>query len=145
MMNNRDFTLSIGVTEAPMLCVVPYANWDNVKALRTLGFTSGASGKESTCQVDAGDVRDVGSIPGSGRSPEEEMVPYSSILTRRISWTEEPGKLESLGSQRVQPNWASEDIMRLSYLIWSAINYTGLLASLAGLYSCSSGSQRAML
>ena len=50
----------------------------------------------------AGDVRDAGLIPGSGRSPEEEMAPHSSILARRISWTEEPGKLESLGSQRVR-------------------------------------------
>ena len=47
----------------------------------------------------AGDVRDVGLIPGSRRSPEEEMAPHSGILARRISWTEEPGKLESLGSK----------------------------------------------
>ena len=87
----------------------------------------------------AGDVRDVGLIPGSGRSPEEEMAPHSGILARRISWTEEPGKLESLGSQRVRHDWASEDIIRLSYLIWSVINCTGLLASLPGVYSCSSG------
>ena len=33
------------------------------------GFPSGASGKELACQC--GDVRDVGSIPGSGRSPGE--------------------------------------------------------------------------
>ena len=32
-----------------------------------MGFPSGTSGKESTCNV--GDVRDMGSIPGSGRSP----------------------------------------------------------------------------
>ena len=40
----------------------------------------------------AGDVRDVGLIPGSGRSPRMEgMATYSSILAWRISWTEEPG------------------------------------------------------
>ena len=32
-----------------------------------MGFPGGTSGKESTCS--AGDIRDVGLIPGSGRSP----------------------------------------------------------------------------
>ena len=34
---------------------------------------------------------DVGSIPGSGRSPAEEMATHSSILAWKIPWTEEPG------------------------------------------------------
>jgi len=41
----------------------------------------------------AGDVRDTGSIPGSGRSLEEDMATHSSILAWRIPWTEEPGRL----------------------------------------------------
>ena len=32
---------------------------------------------------------------------EKEMVPHSSILTWKISWTEEPGRLRSMGSQTV--------------------------------------------
>ena len=32
---------------------------------------------------------------------EEEMATYSSILAWEIPWTEEPGGLQSLGSQRV--------------------------------------------
>ena len=32
---------------------------------------------------------------------EEKMAPQSSILARRIPWTEEPGGLQSLGSQKV--------------------------------------------
>ena len=32
---------------------------------------------------------------------EEEMVTHSRILAWRIPWTEEPGKLQSIGSQRV--------------------------------------------
>ena len=32
---------------------------------------------------------------------EEEMATYSSILSWRIPWTEEPGGLQSMGSQRV--------------------------------------------
>ena len=39
----------------------------------------------------AGDARDTGSIPGSGRSPGEGMATHSSILAWRIPWTEEPG------------------------------------------------------
>ena len=36
---------------------------------------------------------DTGLIPGSGRSPGEEMATYSSILAWEIQWTEEPGGL----------------------------------------------------
>ena len=38
-----------------------------------------------------------------GEDPlEEEMAIHSSILAWRIPWTEEPGRLQSLGSQRVR-------------------------------------------
>ena len=33
---------------------------------------------------------------------EEGMATYSSILAWRIPWTEEPGGLQSMGSQRVR-------------------------------------------
>ena len=49
----------------------------------------------------ARDIRDAGLTPGSGRSLEEVMTTHSSILAWRIIWTEEPGGLQSLGSQRV--------------------------------------------
>ena len=54
--------------------------------------------------ANAGDVRNTGSIPGSGRSPEQEMATQSSIPFQgswKIPWTEEPGGLQSTGSQRV--------------------------------------------
>ena len=35
---------------------------------------------------------------------EKEMVTCSSILARRILWTEEPGELQSVGLQRVVHN-----------------------------------------
>ena len=50
----------------------------------------------------AGDVRGVGPIPESGRSPEEGMAAHSSVLVWRIPWTEEPGGLWSIASQRVR-------------------------------------------
>ena len=34
-------------------------------------------------------------------SLEEGMATHSSILARRIPWTEEPGRLQSMGSHRV--------------------------------------------
>ena len=48
----------------------------------------------------ARDVRVVSSIPGKGRCPGGEHG-NSSILAWRIPWTEEPSKLQSMGSQRV--------------------------------------------
>ena len=47
---------------------------------------------------------DAGLIPGSGRSPGEGMETFpmethSSILAWKISWTEESGSLQSMGSQ----------------------------------------------
>ena len=38
------------------------------------------------------------------QSLEKEMAMYSSILALRIPWTEEPGRLQSMGSQRVRHN-----------------------------------------
>ena len=49
--------------------------------------------------ANAGDARDTDSIPELGRSLEEEMATYSSILAWKTLWTEEPGGLQSTGSQ----------------------------------------------
>ena len=64
-----------------------------------MGFPGGSDGKESV--RNAGDAREVGMIPGSQDPLEKEMVTHSSILAWRIPWTEEPGRLQSMGSQRV--------------------------------------------
>ena len=43
-----------------------------------------------------------------GEDPlEKEMATHSSILAWRIPWTEEPGGLQSMGSQRVGHNGAT--------------------------------------
>ena len=49
--------------------------------------------------ANAGYGRDMGLIPGSGRSPGRGHGNPSSILAWRIPWTEEPGGLQSMGSQ----------------------------------------------
>ena len=51
--------------------------------------------------ANAGDIEDLGSFPRSGRSMEEGMAAHCSILAWRIPWTEEPGRLWSIASQRV--------------------------------------------
>ena len=38
---------------------------------------------------------------------KKEMATHSSILAWRIPWTEEPGVLQSMGSQRVGQDWAT--------------------------------------
>ena len=37
---------------------------------------------------------------------EEEVASNSSVLPGKIPWTEEPGGLQSVGSQRAGPDWA---------------------------------------
>ena len=54
----------------------------------------------------AGDIRDMGRIPGLGRSPGEGQGNVSHILAWRIPQTEEPGKLQSMGLQRVRHDYA---------------------------------------
>ena len=66
-----------------------------------IGGVCGKKKKKKTLPVNAGNVRDIGSIPGSGISLEEGMATHSSILAWRIPWTEEPGGLQSRELQRV--------------------------------------------
>ena len=49
--------------------------------------------------ANAEDIRDVGLIPVLGRPLEEGMATLSSILSWEIPWTEEPVRLQSMGSQ----------------------------------------------
>ena len=51
--------------------------------------------------ANAGDVRDVGSIPGCEDPLEQGIATHSSVLAWRIPCTEEPGSLWSIGSQKV--------------------------------------------
>ena len=55
----------------------------------------------------AGDGRDTGSIPVLGRSPGQGHGNPLRILAWRISWTELPGGLQSIGPQRVRHDWSS--------------------------------------
>ena len=64
--------------------------------------------------ANTGDIRDTGSIPGSGRSLEEEMSTHTSIFAWRIPWTEMPVGLQSIGLQRVGHDWTSWELLQTS-------------------------------
>ena len=54
----------------------------------------------------SGDARDVSWV---GKIPlEKAMAAHSSILAWEIPWTEEPGGLQSVGSQRVRHDGVTE-------------------------------------
>ena len=56
-------------------------------------FPGGSDGKESASA--AGDIHGLGRFPGEGNT-------HSSILAWKVPWREEPGGLQSVGSQRVR-------------------------------------------
>ena len=65
------------------------------------GFPGAASGKELTCQCRTHNRRGLDSRVGEDH-PEEGIATHSNISDRRIPWIEEPGRLQSTGSQRVR-------------------------------------------
>ena len=68
--------------------------------MHVYSLPGGLVGKESTCNA-----RDPGSISLGWEDPlEEGMATHSSILAWRIPWTEESGRLQPMGSQRVGHN-----------------------------------------
>ena len=67
-----------------------------------LDFPGGSDGKASAYNAGA-----LGSIPGLGRFLEKVMATHSSTLAWKIPWTEEPGRLQSMGLQRVGHDWAT--------------------------------------
>ena len=67
------------------------------RSIREEGLPGGVVVKN--IPANARDIRDAGSIPGLGRSLEEEMATHSSILTWKIPWTEEPVSHQKLGEK----------------------------------------------
>ena len=48
---------------------------------------------------------------------EEDMATHSNILAWRIPWTREPGRLQSMGSQRVRLDFVNTHITKTGLLI----------------------------
>ena len=74
------------------------------------GFPGGSDHKQSTCNEG-----DLGSIPGSERSPGEGTAAHSRNLAWRIPWTEEPGRLQSMG--RKESDMTERLSLHLHYVI----------------------------
>ena len=87
-----------GVGTAPWICNLAYS-------LSVWGSPGGAVIKN--LPANTGDERDAGSILGQEDPLGKEMATHFSILAWRIPWTEEPGGLQSMGSQRVRHNWSN--------------------------------------
>ena len=67
-----------------------------------MGFPGGSDGKASACSEET-QVRSLG-----WEDPlEKEMATQFSILAWKIPWTEDPGRLQSMGLQRIRHNWAT--------------------------------------
>ena len=83
-----------------------------------IGLPRWLSGKESACQCKRLRfdpwVRKV--------SLKNEMATQSSILAWKIPWTEEPGRLQSMGSQRVRHDWVTNTYFRVRLANWYFLN-----------------------
>ena len=54
----------------------------------------------------------------SGPLSEKAMAPHSSTLAWQIPWTEEPGRLQSMGSLRVGHDWAAS-LSLFTFMHWT--------------------------
>ena len=111
-----DSWYTLGTEHSPysvvqMILKFPFRNGSNreyfCRLINNTSLTSGSAGKESACH--AGDT--VESL-GWGDPLEKDMTTYSSVLAWRIPWTEEPGRLQSMGSQRVGHDLATKEQRR---------------------------------
>ena len=84
-----------------VITILKILNIDLTRILM-IGFSGGSDGKESACSEG-----NLGSIPGS--DPWVRKIPWRRkwqrtpvlFLAWKVPWTEEPGRLQSIGSQRV--------------------------------------------
>ena len=88
--------------------------------------------------ANAGDIRDMGSVPGLEDHLEKAIAAHSSILIWIMSWTEEPGGLQSRESQRVEHNCSNLAFMYLlSYLfnvLWLEILESASLSNFSSIF-----------
>ena len=89
-----------------------------VHSIKWWGFPGGSVVKNPPAKQEMW----IQSLGGEGPL-EEEMATHSSILAQGIPWTEEPGRIQSMGSQRVGHDWA---INSFSHKIMMLILYTVL-------------------
>ena len=72
-----------------------------------------ANGKDTIGKIsDSGDIY-LSLVLGQ----EKAVAPHSNILAWELPWTEEPGRLQSMGLQRVGHDWATS-LSLFSFLYW---------------------------
>ena len=81
---------------------VAYKNWCRIWLKAVM---SGSGGRESACNA-----WDQGSIHFQEDPLEKGMATHSSILAWKNPWTEEVGRVQSMGSQRVRHDWVTNTI-----------------------------------
>ena len=95
----------------PLCCVCPLCLllWDHgdgkeKSPKNTAGCYNGPQASQVTLMVKnpPANAGDQSLTPGLGRSPGGGMATHSNILAWRIPWTEECGRLQSIGSHRVK-------------------------------------------
>ena len=85
--------------------------------------------------ANAGDIRDTVSIPRLGRYPGGGNSNPLQYFCQKIPWREEPGELQSIGSQRVRHNCMTETAHKYSKPITSlSFCYSLLLTMLLRLF-----------
>ena len=95
------------VTVHKVKSLTPWMIWKKITLLEC--FPGGSDGKAFACN--AGDrVR----FLGQEDPLEKGLAIHSSTLAWKIPWTEEPDRLQSMGSQRVGHDWATS-LIRNSY------------------------------
>ena len=88
----------------------------------TSGKPRWLNGKEFTCQC--WQCRKCGFNPWVGKIPwRRKTATHSSVLAWEIPWMEEPGGLQSTGSQRVGHDWATSLSLSVSQLINFCLKY----------------------
>ena len=88
-----------------------------------MDFPGGSDGKAS-----AYNSGDLDSIPGSGRSPGEANG--NLLLAWKIPWMEEPGRLQSMGLQRVRHDWVISPHFISSYNTLDIVSHSIILLKL---------------
>ena len=82
------------------------------------GLSRWLDSKEPACQWQK--HKTCGFDPGVGKIPWRRAWQPTPVFSRRIPWTEEPGKLQSIGLQRVPHDWSHLAHMHVG---WPALTF----------------------
>ena len=122
---------SIGVSDSTSVLPMNTQDWSPLGCmwiLYQLSHQGSPSAKKAECQrIDAQRLRHLPAMwetqvqsLGWEDPLEKEMATHSSILTWRIPWMKQPGRLQSTGSQRVGHYWATSLHFR-NWCFWTVV------------------------